>query len=112
MAFSFGNSGNAMLGSAAGAGGLNAGPDLETIQTEVSSWMNFGDMLMSLFVVAVILIVCAPGPRIYLHRRRRESSSYFIMVIATFFYCLASEHRFSKRACRGRRSRPGHHCDN
>lgn len=25
-----------MLGNAAGAGGLNAGPDLETIQTEVS----------------------------------------------------------------------------
>ncbi|KPM40964.1 Nucleoporin [Neonectria ditissima] len=36
MAFSFGNSGNAMLGNAAGAGGLNIGPDLETIQTEVS----------------------------------------------------------------------------
>ncbi|KAF4951088.1 hypothetical protein FGADI_7703 [Fusarium gaditjirri] len=34
MAFSFGNSGNAMLGSTAGAGGLTTGPDLETIQTE------------------------------------------------------------------------------
>lgn len=30
-----------MLGNAAGAGGLNAGPDLETIQTEVSECFCF-----------------------------------------------------------------------
>ncbi|KAF7555406.1 hypothetical protein G7Z17_g2183 [Cylindrodendrum hubeiense] len=40
MAFSFGNSGNAMLGSAAGAGGLNTGPDLETIQTEALGFLS------------------------------------------------------------------------
>ncbi|KAK7403386.1 hypothetical protein QQX98_010861 [Neonectria punicea] len=40
MAFSFGNSGNAMLGNAAGAGGLNAGPDLETIQTEALGFLS------------------------------------------------------------------------
>ncbi|GKT98268.1 nucleoporin [Fusarium langsethiae] len=34
MAFSFGNSGNAMLGSAAGAGGLTTGSPLQTIQTD------------------------------------------------------------------------------
>ncbi|KAI5466251.1 hypothetical protein BGZ63DRAFT_347748 [Mariannaea sp. PMI_226] len=40
MAFSFGNSGNAMLGSAAGEGGLNTGPDLETIQTEALGFLS------------------------------------------------------------------------
>lgn len=36
MAFgNFANAGNALGGSAAGAGGLTSGPDLETIQTEV-----------------------------------------------------------------------------
>ncbi|EFQ35257.1 hypothetical protein CGRA01v4_05767 [Colletotrichum graminicola] len=34
MAFSFGNQGNAMLGSTAGGGGLSQGPELEVIQTE------------------------------------------------------------------------------
>jgi hypothetical protein len=50
MAFGFGNSGNAMLGSSAGAGGLNTGPDLETIQTEVS-------FVVSLFIMMMMLPV-------------------------------------------------------
>lgn len=38
MAFSFGNTGNTMIGGAGGgAGGLTMGADLEVIQTEVRS---------------------------------------------------------------------------
>ncbi|KAH7162891.1 hypothetical protein B0J13DRAFT_23047 [Dactylonectria estremocensis] len=50
MAFSsFGNPGNAMLGSAAGAGGLNTGPDLETIQTEALGFLSIaGDAKLRL----------------------------------------------------------------
>ncbi|KAH6898418.1 hypothetical protein B0T10DRAFT_395314 [Thelonectria olida] len=40
MAFGFGNSGNTMLGGSAGAGGLNTGPDLETIQTEALGFLS------------------------------------------------------------------------
>ncbi|KAH7170776.1 hypothetical protein EDB81DRAFT_709092 [Dactylonectria macrodidyma] len=50
MAFSsFGNPGNAMLGSAAGAGGLSTGPDLETIQTEALGFLSIaGDAKLRL----------------------------------------------------------------
>ncbi|KAH6998229.1 hypothetical protein BKA56DRAFT_664839 [Ilyonectria sp. MPI-CAGE-AT-0026] len=78
MAFSFGNSGNAMLGSAAGAGGLNTGPDLETIQTEAlgflsiagdakvrltSSWPSLPSSTASLLSIASRKsLVAAAGP--------------------------------------------------
>jgi nucleoporin NUP159 len=55
MAFGFSNSGNAMLGSAAGAGGLTTGPDLETIQTEVSA-LVFLSLSLSLSVYWLVLL--------------------------------------------------------
>ncbi|WKT39404.1 hypothetical protein QSH57_001223 [Fusarium oxysporum f. sp. vasinfectum] len=78
MAFSFGNSGNAMLGSTAGAGGLTTGPDLETIQTEdlgflsiagdakvrlTSTWSSLPSSTASLLSVASRKgLVAAAGP--------------------------------------------------
>ncbi|KAH7269788.1 uncharacterized protein BKA55DRAFT_669669 [Fusarium redolens] len=78
MAFSFGNSGNAMLGSTAGAGGLTTGPDLETIQTEdlgflsiagdakvrlTSAWSSLPSSTASLLSVASRKgLVAAAGP--------------------------------------------------
>jgi nucleoporin NUP159 len=58
MAFSFGNSGNAMLGSAAGAGGLTTGPDLETIQTEVST-LVFLSLSLSLSMYLLVLLTAS-----------------------------------------------------
>ncbi|OLN88683.1 Nucleoporin NUP159 [Colletotrichum chlorophyti] len=49
MAFSFGNQGNAMLGSTAGGGGLNQGPELEVIQTEALGFKSIaGDAKLRL----------------------------------------------------------------
>ncbi|KAF4453871.1 hypothetical protein F53441_3557 [Fusarium austroafricanum] len=78
MAFSFGNSNNAMLGSQAGAGGLTTGPDLETIQTEdlgflsiagdakvrlTSAWSSLPSSTASLLSVASRKgLVAAAGP--------------------------------------------------
>ncbi|KAM5355703.1 hypothetical protein ACJ41O_002349 [Fusarium nematophilum] len=78
MAFNFGNSGNAMLGSAAGAGGLTTGPDLETIQTEdlgflsiagdskvrlTSAWSSLPSSTASLLSIASRKgLVAAAGP--------------------------------------------------
>ncbi|KAM0420521.1 hypothetical protein ACHAPT_011690 [Fusarium lateritium] len=78
MAFGFGNSGNTMLGGAAGAGGLTTGPDLETIQTEdlgflsiagdakvrlTSAWTSLPSSTASLLSVASRKgLVAAAGP--------------------------------------------------
>ncbi|KAK1970660.1 hypothetical protein LY78DRAFT_652672 [Colletotrichum sublineola] len=49
MAFSFGNQGNAMLGSTAGGGGLSQGPELEVIQTEALGFKSIaGDAKLQL----------------------------------------------------------------
>ncbi|KAF5006170.1 hypothetical protein FDECE_7445 [Fusarium decemcellulare] len=78
MAFGFGNSGNAMLGSTAGAGSLTTGPDLETIQTEdlgflsiagdakvrlTSAWSSLPSSTASLLSIASRKgLVAAAGP--------------------------------------------------
>ncbi|KAJ4016860.1 hypothetical protein NW766_005061 [Fusarium irregulare] len=78
MAFSFGNSGNAMLGSAAGAGGSTTGSPLETIQTDdlgflsiagdakvrlTSPWTSLPSSTASLLSVASRKgLVAAAGP--------------------------------------------------
>ncbi|KAL0938719.1 nuclear pore complex subunit [Colletotrichum truncatum] len=49
MAFGFSNQGNAMLGSTAGGGGLNQGPELEVIQTEALGFKSIaGDAKLRL----------------------------------------------------------------
>ncbi|KAK2035824.1 hypothetical protein LZ31DRAFT_636870 [Colletotrichum somersetense] len=49
MAFSFGNQGNAVLGSTAGGGGLSQGPELEVIQTEALGFKSIaGDAKLRL----------------------------------------------------------------
>lgn len=73
MSFGFNASANAMSG---GAGGVNAGPDLETIQTEVGSSFSsyftfqflFGVLYGSTQAASPSLTHCFTGPRFPIHR--------------------------------------------